>query len=95
MIVLFRPLKKVAEAKARKKRKAMREWEKMKKQANTIADNSEMTERQKSKAIQKLYNKMKQKNSKKKPLLKMVTTKGGSRMQRKGKNVKVDFFCLC
>jgi len=83
-----RPLKKVAEAKARKKRKAMREWEKMKKQANTIADNSEMTERQKSKAIQKLYNKMKQKNSKKKPLLKMVSTKGGSRMQRKGKNVK-------
>merc|ERR1711870_95638 len=45
-----RPLKKVAEAKARKKRKAMREWEKLKKQANSITNNNEMTERQKSNA---------------------------------------------
>jgi len=58
----------------------------MKKQANTIADNSEMNERQKSKAIQKLYNKMKQKT--KKPFVKQVMTKGGSKMQRKGQNVK-------
>jgi len=83
-----RPLKKVAEAKARKKRKAMKEWEKMKKQATNVADNSELNERQKSKAIQKLYNKMKMKNRNKTPIVKMITTKTGTRMQRKGSNVK-------
>merc|ERR1719330_1078606 len=46
-----RPLKKVAEAKARKKRRAMREWEKMKKQASSISSNNELNERQKSRAI--------------------------------------------
>merc|ERR1719330_1125663 len=74
-----RPIKKVAEAKARKKRRAMKEWEKMKKQASSVSNNTELNERQKSRAIQKLYNKMHQKNKNKKGVMAVISTKSGSR----------------
>ncbi|CAL0304239.1 unnamed protein product [Lupinus luteus] len=52
-----RPAKKVAEAKARKKRVAMRKLEKVRKKANAISDQTEISDRSKSKQIEKLYKK--------------------------------------
>merc|ERR1719361_3094467 len=66
----------------------MKAWEKMKRQASSVVANGELSERQKSKAVQKLYNKMARKNKNNKPTLKMIATKGGTRMQRKGRNAK-------
>eukprot|EP00485_Elphidium_margaritaceum_P008525 CAMPEP_0202698920 /NCGR_PEP_ID=MMETSP1385-20130828/12155_1 /ASSEMBLY_ACC=CAM_ASM_000861 /TAXON_ID=933848 /ORGANISM="Elphidium margaritaceum" /LENGTH=967 /DNA_ID=CAMNT_0049355749 /DNA_START=9 /DNA_END=2912 /DNA_ORIENTATION=+ len=53
-----RPIKKVAEAKARKKLKAQRIWNKIKKQATVIADNNDLSEKSKIKQIEKLYGKL-------------------------------------
>ncbi|CAK8576541.1 unnamed protein product [Lathyrus sativus] len=50
-----RPAKKVAEAKARKKRVAMRKLEKVRKKANVISDQPDISERSKSKQIDRLY----------------------------------------
>ena len=50
-----RPAKKVAEAKARKKRAAMRKLEKIRKKANSIADQSEIPDRSKRRMIEQLY----------------------------------------
>ncbi|GMY10001.1 adomet-dependent rrna methyltransferase spb1 [Fagus crenata] len=52
-----RPVKKVAEAKARKKRVAQRKLEKVRKKANTIVDQADISERSKSKQIEQLYRK--------------------------------------
>jgi len=60
-----RPLKKVAEAKARKKRRVMKAWESMKRKATNIADTTELSEKQKSKAINKLYKKLDQQSNRK------------------------------
>merc|ERR1711943_121975 len=50
-----RPIKKVAEAKARKKLKAKRKIDKIKKRANHIAVDNELSETAKARAIEKLY----------------------------------------
>jgi len=50
-----RPAKKVAEAKARKKRVAMRKIEKVRKKANAISDQPDISDRSKSKQIDRLY----------------------------------------
>ncbi|KAJ7971847.1 FtsJ-like methyltransferase family protein [Quillaja saponaria] len=60
-----RPAKKVAEAKARKKRVAMRQLEKVRKKANAISDQTEISERSKSKQIDQLYKKATPKRPKK------------------------------
>lgn len=52
-----RPAKKVAQAKARKKRVAMRKLEKVRKKANTISDQADISDRSKSKMIEQLYKK--------------------------------------
>ncbi|KAL5541932.1 hypothetical protein UlMin_009642 [Ulmus minor] len=52
-----RPAKKVAEAKARKKRIAMKKLEKVRKMANAISEQTEISNRSKSKLIDKLYKK--------------------------------------
>eukprot|EP00051_Salpingoeca_urceolata_P020651 m.312523 g.312523 ORF g.312523 m.312523 type:complete len:1565 (-) comp19658_c4_seq13:178-4872(-) len=52
-----RSVKKVLEAKARKKRKMTRKMDKARQQAQMIADNDALTEREKSLQIQKLYRK--------------------------------------
>ncbi|KAK7312337.1 hypothetical protein VNO77_36118 [Canavalia gladiata] len=52
-----RPAKKVAEAKARKKRAAMRKLEKVRKKANAISDQTEISDRSKRKQIEQLYKK--------------------------------------
>ncbi|KAK1414447.1 hypothetical protein QVD17_30191 [Tagetes erecta] len=52
-----RPAKKVAQAKARKKRVAMRKMEKIRKKANSIADQEDINDRSKMKMINTLYKK--------------------------------------
>ncbi|PSS29440.1 AdoMet-dependent rRNA methyltransferase [Actinidia chinensis var. chinensis] len=52
-----RPAKKVAQAKARKKRVAMRQLEKVRKKANSISDQADISDRSKSKMIEQLYKK--------------------------------------
>eukprot|EP01083_Nonionella_stella_P291535 991965_1 len=53
-----RPIKKVAEAKARKKLKAQRIWNKIRRKATVLADNQDLSERTKIKQIEKLYGKL-------------------------------------
>ena len=57
-------IKKVAEAKARKKLKAQRIWNKIKRQATSIADNNDLSEKTKIKQIEKLYGKLGRKKNK-------------------------------
>lgn len=52
-----RPAKKVAEAKARKKRVATRNLEKVRKKANAISEQTEISDRSKRKMIDQLYRK--------------------------------------
>ncbi|VFQ71865.1 unnamed protein product [Cuscuta campestris] len=52
-----RPAKKVAEAKARKKRAAHRKLEKIRKKANSISDTADIPDRSKRKMIDQLYKK--------------------------------------
>ncbi|XWS54930.1 hypothetical protein CRYUN_Cryun10bG0131600 [Craigia yunnanensis] len=52
-----RPAKKVAEAKARKKRVAMKKLEKVRQKANSISDQPDISERSKNKQIEQLYKK--------------------------------------
>ncbi|KAF9610258.1 hypothetical protein IFM89_021582 [Coptis chinensis] len=74
-----RPAKKVAQAKARKKRVAMRKLEKVRKKANTISDQADISERSKGKMINQLYQKATPKRPKKEYVVakKGVTVKGG------------------
>ncbi|BBH05919.1 FtsJ-like methyltransferase family protein [Prunus dulcis] len=52
-----RPVKKLAEAKARKKRVAFRKLEKIRKKANTISDQADISDRSKRKQIEQMYKK--------------------------------------
>ncbi|XP_062025238.1 adoMet-dependent rRNA methyltransferase spb1 [Rosa rugosa] len=81
-----RPAKKVAEAKARKKRVAMRKLEKIRKKANTISDQADISDRSKSKQIDQLYKKAVPKRPKKEYV---VAKKGVQVKVGKGK-VRVD-----
>ncbi|XP_031271027.1 adoMet-dependent rRNA methyltransferase spb1 [Pistacia vera] len=74
-----RPAKKVAEAKARKKRVAMRKLEKIRKTANIISDQTEINDRSKRKQIEQLYKKAAPKRPQKEYVVakKGVQVKGG------------------
>lgn len=60
-----RPAKKVAEAKARKKRAAMKKLEKVRKKANVISEQADISDRSKRKQIEQLYRKAEPKKPKK------------------------------
>ncbi|TKY67569.1 AdoMet-dependent rRNA methyltransferase spb1 [Spatholobus suberectus] len=81
-----RPAKKVAEAKARKKRAAMRKLEKVRKKANAISDQTEISDRSKRKQIEQLYRKA----APKKPKKEYVVAKKGVQVKAGKGKVLVD-----
>ncbi|CAE6137554.1 unnamed protein product [Arabidopsis arenosa] len=88
-----RPAKKVAEAKARKKRAAMKRLEKVKKKANTISDTADISNRSKDKMIDKLYKKAAEPRKPRKELVvskKGVGVKVGKGQKRVDRRMKSD-----
>lgn len=89
-----RPIKKVAEAKARKKFKAAQRLEKTLKKAEGVNETTDLTEREKAKQIEKLL--AKGAKTKLKKDIKVVVAKGANRGQKgrpqgvKGRYVMVD-----
>jgi AdoMet-dependent rRNA methyltransferase SPB1 len=92
-----RPLKKIAEAKARKKVRALRRWEKVKGQADSIAASEELSTGEKFKRLEKLYQKKREKKrekvyavSKKSGGTRDVKRKPGSMIVRVDSRMKKD-----
>lgn len=87
-----RPIKKVAEAKARKKKRALMKMAKLTKKAENITNTPDMDEKEKSATLRNLYKKAMSKGTKKE--VKYVVAKKGSKNQRpsghKGKYKMVD-----
>lgn len=81
-----RPAKKVAEAKARKKRAAMKKLEKVRKKANTISDQADISDRSKRKMIEQLYKKA----TPKRPQKEYVVAKKGVKVKVGKGKVLVD-----
>ncbi|KAF7840966.1 adoMet-dependent rRNA methyltransferase spb1 [Senna tora] len=81
-----RPAKKVAEAKARKKRAAMRKLEKVRKKANAISDQADISDRSKTKQIEQLYKRA----TPKKPKKEYVVAKKGVQVKTGKGKVLVD-----
>lgn len=71
-----RPIKKVAEAQARKRMRAQRKFEKLRKKSDLIADDATKTEREKSDEIGKL---LRRAHTKEKPKVTVVAAKGANR----------------
>ena len=70
------PIKKIAEAKARKKKKQMKRLEKARKKADAINDTEEVTDREKWQQIKQVYKKAGLLNAKKKEITYVVAKKG-------------------
>ncbi|EJD03897.1 FtsJ-domain-containing protein [Fomitiporia mediterranea MF3/22] len=84
-----RPIKKVAEAKARKKHKALQKLQKAMKKAEGVNESTDMSEREKAQQIQKLMLKGLAKAKQKKSEVKVVVAKGPHRgIQGRPKGVK-------
>jgi AdoMet-dependent rRNA methyltransferase SPB1 len=81
-----RPIKKVAEARGRKKVRQMKRAEKMKTQANNIMNDQDSSAASKMKSIQQLYSKNKKKDKRKAPTLMVVGNTGGTLFRPTGKN---------
>ncbi|XP_057516940.1 uncharacterized protein LOC130798092 [Amaranthus tricolor] len=82
-----RPAKKVAEAKARKKRVAMRNLEKIRKKANTIVEQNDINDRSKRRMIDQLYKKA---ATPRKPKKELVVAKKGVHVKAGKGKVLVD-----
>ncbi|OAV89508.1 hypothetical protein PTTG_04137 [Puccinia triticina 1-1 BBBD Race 1] len=76
-----RPIKKIAEAKGRKKLRTLRRIEKAQSKANTVNETSDLTEKEKSLEIEKLMSRM-HKTPKTKSDIKIVVAKGANRGQK-------------
>ncbi|KAH9459692.1 hypothetical protein Pst134EB_007922 [Puccinia striiformis f. sp. tritici] len=76
-----RPIKKIAEAKGRKKLRTLRRIEKAHSKANTVNESSDITEKEKSLEIEKLMSRM-HKTPKAKSDIKIVVAKGANRGQK-------------
>ncbi|CAJ0769273.1 5980_t:CDS:10 [Entrophospora sp. SA101] len=71
-----RPIKKIAEAKARKKIRIVKKLKKLQKKTDAIADTSDMTEKEKANTISKMVGKVQKKTKKD---IKLVVAKGSAR----------------
>jgi AdoMet-dependent rRNA methyltransferase SPB1 len=71
-----RPIKRLVEARMRKQRRASRRMERMKQQANAIADQTDIDDKSKMRLLEKLYRGGKAKEEKRERVY-VVTTKGG------------------
>uniref|UniRef100_M1BVT7 Ribosomal RNA methyltransferase n=3 Tax=Solanum tuberosum TaxID=4113 RepID=M1BVT7_SOLTU len=80
------PAKKVAEAKARKKRAAQRKLDKIRKKANSISDQADVSDRSKSRMIEQLYKKA----TPKRPEMEYVVAKKGVQVKVGRGKVLVD-----
>ena len=78
-----RPIKKVAEAKARKKKRVLQRMEKERKRAEAITDTPDMTDKEKAAQLKNLYKKSMQKQ-KKKEVTYVVAKKGASSQRPQG-----------
>ena len=79
------PIKKIAEAKARKKRKMMKRLEKARKKAEAINETEDVTDREKWQQIKQVYKKAGLLSAKKKEVTYVVAKKGvGKRVRRPG-----------
>lgn len=81
-----RPIKKVREAKARKKQRASDRLEKLKKKSDILAASEGMTEREKADSIGKLLAKAQKKS--KRPPVKVVVARGANKGKGRPKGVK-------
>lgn len=85
-----RPIKKVAEAKARKKRKAAKRLERARKKAEAITENLDMTDREKMAHIKQLYKKAGI-GKKRRELTYVIAKKGMGKRVKKPKGVSGPF----
>lgn len=74
-----RPIKKIAEAKARKKMRAIKRLSKVQKKADVINETGDLTEKEKSAQIQRLISRATKEPKKKKDEVKVVVARGAHR----------------
>ena len=78
-----RPIKKIAEAKARKKRRNLKRLEKIKKKVQGVVDTPDALDSEKTQQLKKLYQKAKQGSGRSKEVQYVVAKKGiGKRVSR-------------
>jgi len=80
-----RPIKKIAEARARKKKKTEKRWEKIKTQATNIAASEGMSASEKIRNIERLYAK-KEKKKEKREKTYVISKRGGGGVETKSKS---------
>lgn len=83
-----RPIKKVAEAKARKRMRAVTKLEKLKKKAGLINDNTDKSERDKADEISKLMKRVKKKANTKPKVTLVVASGSNKRLSGRPKGVR-------
>lgn len=85
------PIKKIAEANARKKKKMMRRLEKARKKAESINETEDITDKEKWQNIKQIYKKAGLLSAKKKEVAYVVAKKGGGKRVRRPRGVQGPF----
>lgn len=86
-----RPIKKIAEAKARKKRKEVKKLERVRKKAEAISDTADVADRDKWMQIKQIYKKAGLLSKKKKEITYVVAKKGTGKRVRRPQGVQGPF----